>query len=127
MVNKKFESQYIEIGNCRSYSIGYDPITLWASGRAGWFEIQPSQAYATTFNKMKEGIGLYFTITMIYETMKAKYKKSLSLDQVLEKVCCRGLLLVAPRLLSMYSMQRMMAQDLSRQRFMRDAWSMQNS
>ncbi|RDW88573.1 hypothetical protein BP6252_00605 [Coleophoma cylindrospora] len=85
LINKKFQSQYIEIGNCTSYSIGYDPITLWASGHAGWFELQPSRAYLTTYKRIQEGIGLYFTMTMIYETVTVHSKKSLTLDQVLEK------------------------------------------
>ena len=85
-----YQGQYIEISNCQGFSMGYGPITLWASGQSGWFEIQPSAKYEAMYRKMAEGIDLYYFVTELYESLKKKSqfnsKKTLAIDQILLKV-----------------------------------------
>ncbi|KAL3423400.1 defective in methylation-7 protein [Phlyctema vagabunda] len=79
--HEKYQGTYIEINNCQGFSIGIDPIVLWALGRSGWLEIRPSREYTQMYAHMKEGINIYFFLTVLYEGRKQK--KSLSMDQIL--------------------------------------------
>lgn len=61
---------YIEIPVCEGYSIGYGPWpAVWASGRAGWYEINPSDEYRHMHDCMCEGITLYYKIMDAYSAM----------------------------------------------------------
>lgn len=90
MFNKKFNGEYIQILDCQGFSIGSGPITVWASGQSGWFEIRPSEAYQAMYNNMTEAITLYYFLTELYEDLKARAQrgshKSLSIDKILFKV-----------------------------------------
>lgn len=74
-------SGYIEIQKSWSYSIGYGPYpVVWASGEAGWFEINPAPQYRAMYDKMCQGITLYYMVMDVYETARdlRKRKKKLS-------------------------------------------------
>jgi hypothetical protein len=91
VVSKKYNGQYIEVSNCQGFSIGSGPITLWAMGSSGWLEIQPSEIYKKTYNRMRDAISIFYFVMDLYEKMKEAAKrgrkKSLSIDQILLKVC----------------------------------------
>ncbi|KAL1881150.1 hypothetical protein VTK73DRAFT_4597 [Phialemonium thermophilum] len=61
------KSAPIEIEASWLYSIGYDPVTLWVSGMAGWFEIVPSPRYEVMYKEVREAIELYYAILLAYE------------------------------------------------------------
>jgi hypothetical protein len=93
VISKKLNGQYIEIAKCESFSIGDDPITVWALGKSGWLEIQPSETYQKVYNKMVEAISIFYFVTDLYEKEKRRKgsKKPLSIDKILLNVCkhCR--------------------------------------
>lgn len=61
---------YIEIPACEGYSIGYGPWpAVWASGSAGWYEINPSDEYRPMHECMCEGITLYYKVMDAYAAM----------------------------------------------------------
>lgn len=93
VLNKKFQSTstYLEIKESQAYSIGYGPTTIWASGKSGWFEIQPAQEYKEIYDKILEGIDLYYAIVEVYEQLQAVprrkgYRNKLTVDEILLKV-----------------------------------------
>ena len=57
----------IEIVNSDQFSIGEGPTTLWVSGNAGWFEINPSKKYEAMYSQVQAGIKLYYGIMSAYE------------------------------------------------------------
>lgn len=76
---------YIEVSKCERYSVGtgYSIGTgtgpwpaVWASGRAGWYEINPSDEYKPMHEYMCEGITIYYEIMDIYGSMTKKVAKS---------------------------------------------------
>lgn len=84
-------SSLIEITNVIGFSIADEPITIWASGRSGWFELKPSKSYQIIYDKMVEGVDLYYFLVDTYEEIKKKKKSSgvyrqLSVDWILSKV-----------------------------------------
>lgn len=81
--------QYVELASCETFSIAPEPVTLWALGESGWFEIRPSDKFQRMFKKMAEAISIYFFVTDLYEQEKRKKgsKTPLSIDKVLLKVC----------------------------------------
>lgn len=74
----------IEICQSERYSIGYDPLTLWVSGAAGWFEIVPSPKYEAMYSQIREAVTLYYEVLDVYDKhqnalrAKKKSKKSLA-------------------------------------------------
>lgn len=80
----------IEIRNVTDFSFGTGPITIWAEGLAGWFEIEPAAAYQSIYEEMCEGIVLYYNIADSYtsarEAKKAdfRYKRALNVDALLD-------------------------------------------
>ena len=91
MANKKYNGQYIEVSNCQGFSIGSGPITVWAMGSVGWFEVQPSESYQKTYDRMTDAIFIYYFVMDLYEHMREMSrrgsKRTLSIDQILLKVC----------------------------------------
>ncbi|KAH8801552.1 hypothetical protein F5884DRAFT_518767 [Xylogone sp. PMI_703] len=92
--NKKVYSAYIEIRDSQAYSIGYGPTTIWASGKSGWFEIRPATEYQDIYNKIIEGIDLYYAILEAYEDLEREpkhkgYRNSLTVDEILLKYAIR--------------------------------------
>ncbi|KAK0727266.1 hypothetical protein B0T26DRAFT_640010 [Lasiosphaeria miniovina] len=73
----------IEICQSERYSIGYDPLTLWVSGAAGWFEIVPSPKYEAMYSQISEAVTLYYEVLDVYDkhqnTSRAKKKSRKSL------------------------------------------------
>ena len=61
------------------------PVTIWALGKAGWFEIRPARVYRPTFDKMAEGVKLYYFLTDIYEGKKDQ-RKSLEVSKLFDQV-----------------------------------------
>ena len=89
--SRKSNGQYIVIPKCESFSIGDNPVTLWALGQSGWLELQPSEAYQKMYRKMVESISIFYLVTDLYEkeTRKkgsAKSKNPLSMDKILLEV-----------------------------------------
>lgn len=85
--------QEIDVPGVKSFSIGLGPITIWASGKAGWFEIRSGPTYQHIFDKMAEGVRLYFFLSDLYENKKnVAGEKSLQIEQIFEQVynfyCC---------------------------------------
>jgi hypothetical protein len=81
------KGQEIDVPDVNSFSMGIGPITIWAGGKAGWFEIKPAPAYQHIFDKMAEGVTLYFFLCDLYENKKnVAGEKSLQMDQIFEQV-----------------------------------------
>lgn len=67
--------------------MGIGPVTIWASGKAGWFEIRPASTYQYIFDKMSEGVTLYYFLTDLYESKKkTASEKTLQIDKIFEQV-----------------------------------------
>ena len=50
---------------------------IWVSGRGGWYEINPSPAYQSVYNKMCQATTLYYTFMDTYNLgMPKKSRKS---------------------------------------------------
>ncbi|CAM1508319.1 Fc.00g051670.m01.CDS01 [Cosmosporella sp. VM-42] len=69
----------IEIRNCIRFSIGESdseglPL-VWAEGKAGWYELNPTPAYQRIYNKMCEANTLYYRILDIYRAMEPRKAK----------------------------------------------------
>ncbi|KAI1332023.1 hypothetical protein F5Y16DRAFT_358338 [Xylariaceae sp. FL0255] len=103
--NMKSEPLWIQIETSHNFSIGYNDESLpivWASGLAGWFEINPSRAYLSMCNTMFEGVHLHDCIQSEHDAAleklrRAKKKKKgainlddTSLDEVLFKYSLRS-------------------------------------
>ena len=84
---------YIQIQNSFSFSIGQKndddsklPV-LWASGQAGWFEIDPSEKYMQMCDKIFQGINLHYSILDQYEDALEKlHRKKKNRDKSLQHV-----------------------------------------
>ena len=82
VVKPNTKSAYLEISRSERYSIGYNPIALWVSGAAGWFEIVPSPEYEAMYSEIQEAITLYYSVMESYEVyneareLQRKKKKS---------------------------------------------------
>ncbi|KAK8065622.1 hypothetical protein PG997_012369 [Apiospora hydei] len=66
----KDKSAWIEIPTSTTYSIGVkedDIPVIWAQGNSGWFEIAPSDRYASMANTMFEAVTLHYNIIAQYE------------------------------------------------------------
>ncbi|OBT83926.1 hypothetical protein VE02_06860 [Pseudogymnoascus sp. 03VT05] len=87
--DKEYKDCLVEVTNVRGFSIGDGPITLWANGKAGWFEIKPAPIYQEIYNKMTEAIELYYTLCDIHTDTKSRGKgktqKPPDVEQVFEK------------------------------------------
>lgn len=70
----------------KGFSMGLGPVTIWANGKAGWFEIRPASTYQHIFDKMSEGVTLYYFLTDLYESKKTTGEKTLQLDKIFEEV-----------------------------------------
>jgi hypothetical protein len=68
-----------------SFSMAVGPVTIWALGKTGWFEIRPARIYRPTFDKMAEGVKLYYFLTDIYESNKDQ-RKSLEVSKLFDQV-----------------------------------------
>lgn len=97
MRNHGLKSSYIEISGSIMYAIGDGPTSIWASGQAGWFEINPSREYGPMYETVCEGINLYYSVLCAYEDAgekapKAKRAQSrqLSVETLLFKVRILG-------------------------------------
>ena len=93
--NTPAKTYHVELSPTHSYSIGFGPCCIWASGGAGWFEINPSPKYQAMYDEMCEAIHLYYTVMDVYENAKKKQAKpgkkqkgvaSVPIDEVLLKV-----------------------------------------
>lgn len=68
VVNEKVTSGYIEISHSDQYSISDEPVALWVSGAAGWFEIRPSTKYWPIYSQVYSAIDFYYSAFVAYET-----------------------------------------------------------
>lgn len=80
MQKNSAKSRYapIEIRNNTSFSIGLkadDIPVVWASGEAGWFELEASEKYTPIANSMFEAIQLHYKVNDQYEEELARLKK----------------------------------------------------
>jgi hypothetical protein len=88
------KTQEVEVTDVKGFSIGLGPITIWADGKAGWFEIRPASTYQHIFDKMSEGVTLYYFLIDLYENKKRTAgEKTLQIDKIFEEVhiLCPGL------------------------------------
>lgn len=74
LFNPKVKSIYIEISQSTQYSIGWgfrgNPCpSVWIAGASGWMEITPSRQYRPIYDKMMEGITLYYRIQDAYNDL----------------------------------------------------------
>ncbi|KFY48696.1 hypothetical protein V495_01115 [Pseudogymnoascus sp. VKM F-4514 (FW-929)] len=86
--DKEYKDCLVELTNVRGFSIGDGPITLWANGRAGWFEIKPAATYQKIYNKMTEAIELYYILCDIHTETKSRGKgknQKPDVEQVFDK------------------------------------------
>lgn len=87
----------IEIRQSTEYSIGLDeddnPV-IWASGRCGWYEINPSPVYLEIYNKSCQACVMHYRIMDIYKSQRPKKSKkgksgrSNELARIFHQVCC---------------------------------------
>ncbi len=68
VVQQNVASGYIEISHSDQYSISDEPVALWVSGAAGWFEIRPSTKYWPIYSQVHSAIDLYYSAFVAYET-----------------------------------------------------------
>ncbi len=64
---------FIEIQAVHFYSYGVYPngqISVWAAGRAGWYEIRPASEYESIFNHMIKSVELLHFLQDVYEQPK---------------------------------------------------------
>lgn len=81
------KGQEIEVTDVKGFSIGIGPVTIWANGKAGWFEIRPASTYQHIFDKMSEGVILYYFLTELYESRKKTAgEKTIHMDKIFEEV-----------------------------------------
>lgn len=75
---------------CEGYSIGYGPWpAVWASGKAGWYEINPAPEFQAMYEYMCEGITLYYKIMDAYASLAQtlpKGKRYKALQTPIEKL-----------------------------------------
>ncbi|KLU91378.1 hypothetical protein MAPG_09899 [Magnaporthiopsis poae ATCC 64411] len=74
LFNPKVKSIYIEISQSTQYSIGWgfkgNPCpSVWIAGASGWMEITPARQYRPIYDKMMEGITLYYRIQDAYNDL----------------------------------------------------------
>ncbi|KAI1149889.1 hypothetical protein F4825DRAFT_428683 [Nemania diffusa] len=71
----------IQIEASHAFSVGAKDDSLsvpvvWASGKAGWFEIAPAQPYQRICDEMFQGVCLHYSLLDQYETALEKMQKS---------------------------------------------------
>ncbi|KIW86004.1 hypothetical protein Z517_01398 [Fonsecaea pedrosoi CBS 271.37] len=68
----------IKIDNVTNYSFGQDdngkPV-IWAAGKAGWYEISPSDRYLSYFNDTLEAIDLFYFMVDQHQKLGRKRQK----------------------------------------------------
>ncbi|KAI1342128.1 hypothetical protein F5Y15DRAFT_332727 [Xylariaceae sp. FL0016] len=73
LVNRhtRTEAPWIQIESSSSFSVGASQdliaLVIWASGKAGWFEIKPSDQYKSICNIMHQGVAMHYAILDQYE------------------------------------------------------------
>lgn len=81
------KGQEIKVTDVKGFSMGLGPVTIWANGKAGWFEIRPASTYQHIFDKMSEGVTLYYFLTDLYENRKKTVgEKTLHIDKIFAEV-----------------------------------------
>ncbi len=68
---KNLNGSKIKLNNVNNVSIGMEPITIWISSDAGWFEVKPADGYRPTYEKMLHVIGVFF---LAIEDFKSRVK-----------------------------------------------------
>jgi hypothetical protein len=64
-------------------------VSLWASGKGGWYEIKPAAQYQQIYKKMCQGITLYYSVMEVYgmssldEHLKKFTPKEMELKDIL--------------------------------------------
>jgi hypothetical protein len=77
----------VSVTEVKAFSMSDLPVTLWALGKAGWFEILPAQEYQSVYKKMTDGITLYYALVDIYENAKTSQShKSMDMSEILKQV-----------------------------------------
>ncbi|KAI0977052.1 hypothetical protein F4678DRAFT_411638 [Xylaria arbuscula] len=79
--NMKAKTLWIQIESSQSFSVGAKDDTLsapvvWASGKAGWFEIVPSPCYQRICDEMFQAVRLHYSLLDQYEEALEKLQKS---------------------------------------------------
>ncbi|KIY03757.1 uncharacterized protein Z520_00448 [Fonsecaea multimorphosa CBS 102226] len=68
----------IKIDNVTNYSFGQDdngkPV-IWAAGKAGWYEISPSDRYLSHYNDTLEAIDLFYFMVDQHQKLARKHQK----------------------------------------------------
>ncbi|KAK3897556.1 hypothetical protein C8A05DRAFT_38890 [Staphylotrichum tortipilum] len=98
LVQQTVSSGYIEISHSDQYSISDEPVALWVSGAAGWFEIKPSTKYWPVYSQVHSAIDLYYSAYVAYETYneacegkpKAQRPKPPTFDDIYLKYALRS-------------------------------------
>lgn len=80
----------IEVRQCISYSIGESedgqwPL-VWASGKAGWYELNPAPGYRPIHDKMLEAASLYYALMDIYQSKGPKKPKKSKSNTTIEEL-----------------------------------------
>ncbi len=50
-------------------------VALWAAGKAGWFEIEPSTKYKPVYDNMVEALKVYYFVAAKYRDQKPKKRE----------------------------------------------------
>lgn len=68
----------VKIENVTNYSFGQNddgkPV-IWAAGRAGWYEITPSDRYLTHYNDTAEAIDMFYFMVDQYQKLSPKRQR----------------------------------------------------
>lgn len=51
-----------ELDDVSTFAVDNSPANIWAAGKSGWYEIQPSKEYQAIYDHMMVGIDLFFTL-----------------------------------------------------------------
>ena len=66
MLHPKYTQVQLKIDTCTQYAFGQDPSgksLIWAAGKAGWFEINPSKRYAHLYDEIVKAIDLIYFLS----------------------------------------------------------------
>jgi hypothetical protein len=81
------EGDEIEIPGVGGFSMGVGPFTIWAMGKAGWFEIVPAPHYRQIYQDMDVGVALYYFLSDTYAGKSKTQMISFSIGEIVDEVC----------------------------------------
>ena len=77
------EGSYVVIEHVTQFAHGANPdgtYTLWAAGRAGWFDIDPAEEYQGVFADMMQAMSLLYSLEDIYSKARQQGRHITTID-----------------------------------------------